>query len=811
MTNHWVDIKNADLVLIMGGNAAEAHPCGFKWVIEAKHHNKAKLLVVDPRFTRSAAMSDYYAPIRAGSDIAFLGGVINYLLSNDKIQHEYVKHYTNASFIVGEAYGFNDGLFSGYDEAKRRYDPSSWGYELDDKGFAKVDPTLQHPRCVLNVMKQHYARYTPEMVSRITGTPKDKFLKCCEMIAETSKPGKVMTIMYALGWTQHSQGSQMIRTGAIMQLLLGNIGLAGGGMNALRGHSNIQGLTDLGLLSTSLTGYMSLPRESEQDLETYYKPRATKPLRPGQMSFWQNYPKFFVSFQKAWWGKAATKENDWAYHYLPKWDKAYDVLQAFEMMGQGKLNGYICQGFNPVGSFPNKKKIIAGLSKLKYLVIIDPLNTETAEFWKNYGEHNDVKSEEIQTTVFRFPSTCFAEEDGSLTNSGRWLQWHWKGAEPPGEAKGDAEIIAELFLRLKSAYQKDGGAFPDPILNLTWPYKIPHSPSPEELAMEANGKALADVTDPKDPTKVLAKAGEQLAGFGLLRDDGSTSSGCWIYAGSWTQGGNQMARRDNSDPFGIGQTLNWAWAWPANRRVLYNAASADTTGKPWNAKRRLIGWNGEKWVGSDIPDIRPDANPNDEDAVRPFIMTAEGVARLFAPTGMAEGPLPEHYEPFESPLPNNPMHPNNPKARANPAARVFKGDMEAFGTPKDFPYVATSYRLTEHFHYWTKNVRSNAIIQPQQFVEISEELAKEKGIENGGWVKVSSNRGFIKAVAVVTKRVASLDVDGKRVHTVGLPNHWGFVGVAKPGYLVNTLTPFVGDANTQTPEFKSFIVNIEKA
>jgi formate dehydrogenase major subunit len=302
MTNHWVDIKNADVVLIMGGNAAEAHPCGFKWVIEAKHHNKAKLVVVDPRFTRSAAMSDYYAPIRAGSDIAFLGGVINYLLSHDKIQHEYVKTYTNASFIVGEDYKFDDGIFSGYDEAKRRYDPKSWGYELDDKGFAKVDPTLKHPRCVLNVMKAHYARYTPEQVSKISGTPKDKFLKVCEMIAETARPDKVMTIMYALGWTQHSQGSQMIRTGAIMQLLLGNIGLPGGGMNALRGHSNIQGLTDLGLLSTSLTGYMSLARDSEQDLETYYKPRATKPLRPGQMSFWQNYPKFFVSQQKAWWG-----------------------------------------------------------------------------------------------------------------------------------------------------------------------------------------------------------------------------------------------------------------------------------------------------------------------------------------------------------------------------------------------------------------------------------------------------------------------------------------------------------------------------
>jgi len=811
MTNHWVDIKNADLVLIMGGNAAEAHPCGFKWVIEAKHHNKAKLIVVDPRFTRSAAMSDYYAPIRAGSDIAFLGGVLNYLLSNNKIQQEYVKNYTNASFIVGEDYGFSDGLFTGYDEAKRRYNNKSWGYELDEKGFAKVDPTMEHPRCVLQVMKHHYSRYTPEMVSRITGTPKDKFLKVCEMISTTAVPNKAMTVMYALGWTQHSQGSEMIRTAAIMQLLLGNIGIAGGGMNALRGHSNIQGLTDLGLLSNSLPGYLSLATEAEQDLDTYYKPRALKPLRPNQMSYWQNYPKFFVSLQKSWWGNAATAENSWAFHYLPKIDKVYDILQAFELMNQGKLNGYICQGFNPVGSFPDKKKIINGLSKLKFLVIIDPLATETADFWKNYNEHNDVNSKDIQTTVFRLPSTCFAEEDGSLTNSGRWLQWHWKGAEPPGEARGDAEIIADIFHRVKTAYQKDGGAFPDPIVNLTWPYKIPHSPSAQELAMEYNGKALSDLADPKDATKILAKAGEQVSGFGLLRDDGSTACGCWIYAGSWTQAGNQMARRDNSDPWGIGQTLNWAWAWPANRRILYNAASSAPDGKPWDAKRKLVQWSGTSWGGSDIPDIRPDANPGEADRVQPFIMTAEGVSRLFAPSGMAEGPLPEHYEPFESPLANNPMHPNNPKARANPAARVFKADMENLGTAKDFPYVATSYRLTEHFHYWTKNVLTSAIIQPQQFVEIGEELAKAKGIGNGDWVKVSSKRGFIKCVALVSKRIPQLDCDGKKVDTVGLPNHWGFVGVARPGYLVNTLTPFVGDANTQTPEYKSFLVNIEKA
>jgi len=647
------------------------------------------------------------------------------------------------------------------------------------------------------------------MVARVCGTPKDRFLKICEVIASTADAKRAMTIMYALGWTQHSTGTQMIRTAAIVQLLLGNIGIEGGGMNALRGHSNIQGLTDLGLLSNSLPGYLTLARDSEQHLEDYLKPRALKPLRPDQTSYWQNYPKFFVSMQKAWWGDAATASNEWAFDYLPKWDKLYDILQAFELMYQGKINGYICQGFNPVGSFPNKAKIVAGLSKLKYLIVIDPLRTETAEFWTNHAEYNDVKTADIQTAVFRLPSTCFAEEDGSLTNSGRWLQWHWKGAEPPGEGKGDLEIVAAMFTRLRALYKSEGGAFPDPIVNLTWPYKIPGRPSAEELAMEYNGRALADLPDPKDKTKTLVKAGELLAGFGQLRDDGTTACGCWIYSGAWTQAGNQMARRDNSDPYGVGQTLNWAWSWPANRRILYNRASSDPSGKPWDPRRRLIAWNGKAWGGADVPDMRPDAAPDEE--VGPFIMTAEGVARLFAPTGLAEGPLPEHYEPLESPLPNNPMHPNNDKARANPAARVFKGDREQFGTAKDFPYAATSYRLTEHFHYWTKNVLTSAIIQPQQFVEIGVELAKEKGIADGDWVKVSSKRGYLKAVAIVTPRIASLDCDGKKVHTVGLPNHWGFVGVARQGYLVNTLTPFVGDANTQTPEYKSFIVNLEKA
>ncbi len=811
MTNHWNDIKNADLVLIMGGNAAEAHPCGFKWVTEAKEHNKARLIVVDPRFTRSASVADFYAPIRTGTDIAFLGGLINYLLETDQIQHEYVRNYTDVSFIVKEGFGFEDGLFNGYDAIKRSYpDKSSWGYELGEDGFVKADPTLEHPRCVFQLMKKHYSRYTPDVVSNICGTPQTAMLKVWQSIAETSKPGKVMTIMYALGWTQHSVGSQMIRTGAMVQLLLGNMGMPGGGMNALRGHSNIQGLTDLGLLSNLLPGYMTLPHESEQDYDAYIAKRSPKPLRPGQLSYWQNYKKFHVSLMKSWYGKNATAENNWGYDWLPKLDiPLYDVLKVFDMMYQGQVNGYFCQGFNPIASFPNKAKVGAALAKLKYLVIMDPLVTETSEFWRNAGEFNDVDTASIQTTVFRLPTTCFAEEDGSLVNSSRWLQWHWKAAEPPGQAKTDVVIMGGLFHRLREMYRKEGGAFAEPLLNIDWPYLQPHEPSSEEIAKEFNGKALTDLTDPVTGA-LLAKAGEQLAGFPQLRDDGSTASGCWIFCGSWTQAGNQMARRDNADPYGMGQHLGWAWAWPMNRRILYNRASADVAGKPWDdEKKRLVWWNGKSWGGTDIPDFKADSPP--EAGMGPFIMNPEGVARLFAVDKMSEGPFPEHYEPFETPIGRNPMHPGNAAAVSNPAARVFQNDMELFGTAAEFPYAATTYRLTEHFHYWTKHCKLNAIAQPEQFVEIGEALAQELGIKAGDRVKVSSNRGYIKAVAVVTKRIRALTVDGQTVHHVGIPIHWGFSGVAKNGFLTNTLTPFVGDANTQTPEFKSFLVNVEKA
>lgn len=806
MTNNWVDIRNADLVLVMGGNAAEAHPVGFRWAIEAMKQRGAKLVVVDPRYNRTAAVSDLYVPIRAGSDIAFLGGVIHWLISHDKVQWEYIKAYTNATSIIHEGFGFEDGLFSGFDAEAKKYDRASWNYELDDKGHVKTDPTLQHPRCVWNILKAHYARYTPEVVSNLTGSPQDAFLKVCELLGATSAPDKVATVLYALGWTEHTVGTQNIRTMAIIQLMLGNIGMAGGGINALRGHANVQGITDLGLLSTNLPGYMPLPNEkSHPTLAEYLANVTPKPLREGQMNYWGNTSKFFVSQLKWFFGDKATKDNDWGYDWLPKWDKVYDTLHVTELMRQGKINGLIVQGFNAMGSFPDSKRVTEAFSKLKYMVVIDPIATETASFWQNHGEFHDVDTASIPTEVFRLPSTLFAEEDGSTVNSGRWMQWHYKGAEAPGEAKPDVEFLAELFLKLRAMYQKDGGKAAEPILNLAWPYKNPLSPTSEELAKEMNGRALADVADPKDAAKTLAKKGEQLASFAHLRDDGSTLCACWIYTGSWTQAGNMMARRDNTDT-GLGCTPGWGFAWPANRRVLYNRASCDPAGKPWDPKRKIIGWNGEKWAGADIPDYKADEPPGS--AMSPFIMTAEGQSRLFAVDKLADGPLSEHYEPMESPIGPNPLH---PKVTHNPVVRMFKGEAERLGTAKEFPYVATSYRLTEHFQYWTKQVRLNAIAQPEQFVEVGEALAKEKGIAVGDWVKVTSKRGMVKAVAVVTKRIKALKVNNQTVHQIGIPVHWGWESVAKKGYLANNLTPAVGDPNTQCPEYKAFLVNIEKA
>ena len=811
MTNHWVDIRNANLILSMGGNSAEAHPVGFRWVTEAIEHNKAKLICIDPRYTRTCAVADYKAFIRTGTDITFLGGLIHYLITTDQVQHEYVLNYTDASLIVHDDYGFEDGIFTGYNPDQHSYDDkSSWMYKLGDDGYALRDTSLQHPRCVYQLMREHYSRYDIDTVSSICGMPREHIEHIWAEIGKMAVPHKTMTMLYALGWTQHSIGSQIIRTAAMVQLLLGNMGMPGGGVNALRGHSNIQGLTDLGLLSQLLPGYMSLANAAEQDYPAYIKKRAKQPILEGEVSYWKNYEKFHVSLMKSWFGDAANEDNNWCFNWLPKLSRPlYDVLDTFDRMYKGEINGYFCQGFNPLASFPNRQKVTEGLSRLKYLVVMDPLNTETSEFWKNYGEYNDVDSSQIQTEVIRLPTTCFAEDDGSIVNSARWLQWHWAAAPGPGEARPDTRIMGDLFIRIRELYRQEGGVFPDPILNLKWDYNIPEAPSSEELAQEYNGRALVDLTD--DNGNVTRRAGELLSSFSEMTADGRTASGCWIFSGAWTQDGNQMARRDNSDPYGTGNTLGWAWAWPANRRVLYNRASADTQGRPWGREKAFVWWSSEqgRWIGADVPDFPLTSAPSE--GVGPFIMQPSGGGNFFAGQSMVDGPFPEHYEPFESPIDNNPLHPNNPLARNNPAGRIFDKDRADLGTREEFPHAATTYRLTEHFHYWTKHARLNAVVQPEQFVEISHQLAEEIGVVAGDWVRVSSNRGFIKAVAVVTKRMQPMRIGDRDVHHVGIPIHWGFTGVAKKGYLANALTPVVGDANTQTPEYKSFIVKVEKA
>ncbi|TLX56060.1 formate dehydrogenase-N subunit alpha [Stutzerimonas nosocomialis] len=806
MTNHWVDIRNAHIILSMGGNSAEAHPVGFRWVMQAKERSNAILISIDPRYNRTTAVADYHAWIRTGTDIVFLGGLISYLIENNRYNDEYVRAYTDASLLVNQDFGFEDGLFTGYDEARHRYDRKTWNFQLDEQGFARRDPTLQDPRCVFQMMRQHYSRYTVEMVETTCGMPRETVLKLWDLIAQSAAPDKTMTILYALGWTQHSVGSQMIRAAAMVQLLLGNMGMLGGGVNALRGHSNIQGLTDIGLLSNLLPGYMNLASVDLQDYQQYLDKRIKEPLLPEQVSYWKYYERFFVSTMKAFYGDAATAENNWCYDWLPKLSEPiYDVLYAANDMANGKMTGAFCQGFNILAAFPDKAKMTRALSNLKYLVVMDPLQTETSEFWQNHGAFNDVDPSQIQTTVFRLPTTCFAEDDGSITNSSRWLQWHHRAAPPPGEARTDTHILGDLFQRIRRLYEQEGGAFPEPILNMAWDYAVRDYPQADELAREYNGRALADI---EDQGRIIRRKGELLNDFGELRADGSTACGCWIYSGAWTEAGNMMDRRDNADPYDNGQTLGWAWAWPMNRRILYNRASARPDGTPWNPDRRLIWWNGERWVGADIPDYPVAAPP--EQNVGPFILNQSGGGHFFVSEWLNEGPFPEHYEPFESPIDHNPLSPENPLAYHNPIGRVFEEDKPNFGTAKEFPYAATTYRLTEHFHYWTHHVLLNAIAQPEKFVEIGETLAEELGIKAGEKVRVTSKRGYIEAVAVVTKRLIPLQITGKTVHQVGIPIHWGFLGVAKKAFLTNTLTPVVGDGNTQTPEFKSFLVNVEK-
>ncbi len=813
MTNGWVDIKNADVILAMGGNPAENHPVGFNWFMEAKKTRNAKLVVVDPRFTRTAAVADVYSPIRAGSDIAYLSGLVRYAIEKKRYHEDYVKIHTNAPLLVNPAFAFEDGLFSGFDSAKGEYARDSWTYQLDDKGFAKADPTLQDPHCVFQLLRKHVDRYTPEMVERICGTPKETFLKVAEVVTSTGNAERVGTVTYALGWTQHSTGVQMIRAAAMLQLLLGNVGRPGGGVNALRGHSNIQGATDTAGTFEILPGYLKTPTGPWQSLQQYLDANTPKPVEAASMNYWQNTPKFMVSLLKAAYGDAATKDNDWGYAWLPKVDGNYSWMYIYDDMYRGHSTrvsgqeagpeGFMAFGMNPVGLGPNSKKMVAALSKLKWAVIVENVESETALFWKAPPEFDGKPPVEIPTEVFLLPGADFAEKDGTFTNSARWLQWKWKAVDPPGDAKTDQEILARIYIGVRDLYRKEGGALPEQVLNVSWAYTNPACPDLAEVLKEMNGRALADVHDPVDPTKVI-KAGQQVDGFGQLMADGSTMCGNWLHSGVYTEAGNNAQRRNNADPTGLGMFHNWTFSWPANRRVMYNRASADAQGRPWDPTRPGIQWNGQKWVG-DVPDMKPDAPPGTFGA---FIMLPEGVARLFA-SAFSDGPFPEHYEAVESPI-ANPLH---PRVTSNPVFKKFSSDKDVYGKREDFPIVCTTYRLTEHFHYWTPHHHDGLLneLQPGPFVEIPEALAEQKGIANGSLVRVTSARGQIQAVAMVTKRLRPLKIEGQDFWQIGYPIHWGFTAdVGHTGPLANTLTPSAMDPNTWTPEYKVFLVKLEK-
>jgi formate dehydrogenase major subunit len=872
MTNGWIDIKNTDMMLIMGGNPAENHPCGFKWAIEAKVHRNAKTIVVDPRLTRTAATADLYLQIRAGADIAFLGGLIHYAIENNRVAKDYLLNYTNAAFVIKDGFKLpDDGLYSGFDPVKQAYDKSTWNYEEggdltgkpvpatsspgnaaqaahqaqgsdtgEGQGHQAASPagakaggagtpgpalppkvafdlSLQHPRCVYQLLKKQYERYTPDMVERITGIPKDQFLKAADLFTSVRKDGdmkKVATIIYAVGWTQHSFGTQIIRTAAMLQLLMGNVGRSGGGVNALRGHANIQGATDMAGIFDILPGYLKMPNPADTDFATYSKritPSASKPDPWDSYNYWSNTSKFAVSFLKAMYGPAATKENDWAFHYLPKIDRNYSWVNIWNDMYEGKVKGIFAFGMNGVMIGPDSNKNIEALKKADWLVVCEIYPDETSEFWRAPGI-SQAEMKTINTTVYRLPGAGFAEKDGTFVNSARWLQWKNVAVPPPGLAKVDQEILATIFLKVRDLYKQEGGKFPDPVLNAWFPYTDPYNPSLAEVAKEINGKALADITDPK--TNQTIKAGQQLPGFAWLKDDGTTLSANWLYCGSWTEAGAMIQRRGTEDPSGLGIYPNWAWSWPANRRVMYNRASCDGDGKPWDPQRRQVWWDEGKqaWVGNDVPDFKVDSPPKDH--MGPFIMNPEGVGRLFVPLGaMADGPFPEYYEPIESPI-ANPLHPNQSN---NPVVKRYKTDLDKYAAPgQEYNVVCTTYRLTEHYHYWTKNNPMNVQLVPEPFVEIPVELADRMGIRGGDKVKVSSIRSHYIAKAMVTRRIRPMKIDGKETFQIGIPIHWGFRGIAEDEgktakTLTNQLTPTVIDPNAFTPEFKGFLVKVEKA
>ncbi|MFF6996791.1 formate dehydrogenase [Streptomyces sp. NPDC008313] len=841
-TTFMQDLQHADCIVIQGSNYAEAHPVGFQWVMEAKARG-ARVIHVDPRYTRTSALADLHVPIRAGSDIAFLGGIINHVLTEEKDFREYVLAYTNAATLVGEDFRDTedlDGVFSGLDEDKRSYDPHSWQYEGTEiqqptgepdeqyeervgsyggsethgSGGARTGPwpprdeTLRHPRCVYQVLKRHYARYTPEMVEKICGVPEKTFLEVCEALTANSGPDRTSAFCYAVGWTQHTVGSQYIRAASVLQLLLGNIGRPGGGIQALRGHASIQGSSDIPTLYNLLPGYLPMPHaHAHETLDDFVAASRT------DKGFWAEMRSYFVSLLKAYYGDAATPGNDFCFDHLPRLTGDHSTYQTVAAQLDGTCKGYFLMGENPAVGSANTRLQRLGMANLEWLVVRDFSLIESATWWKDGPEieTGELRTEDIGTEVFFFPAASHTEKSGSFTNTNRWVQWHHAAVEPEGDARSDLWFMYHLGRRIREKLAGSTDPMDRPVLDLAWDYPVT-GPLEEPVA----DAVLAEISG-------HGPDGAPLSAYTELKDDGSTRCGCWIYCGVYADGVNQAARKKpHTEQDWV--AAEWAWAWPANRRILYNRASAAPDGTPWSERKSYVWWDAEagRWTGHDVPDFVPDLAPDhvpDEDAQGvdalrgddPFIMQADGKGWLYTPAGLEDGPLPTHYEPQDSPFPNA-LYPSTARS---PVRQTMSREGNRYHPSGDepgadvYPYVVTTHRLTEHFtaggmSRWSEYLSE---LQPEFFCEVSPRLAAERGLEHGGWATVVTARNAVEARVLVTERIRPLTVHGRTVHQIGMPFHWGPNGVVT-GDAANELTAVALDPNAHIQEDKALTADI---
>jgi formate dehydrogenase major subunit len=819
------------VVLIQGSNMAECHPVGFQWVMEAKARG-ATVIHVDPRFTRTSAMADLYVPLRAGTDIAFLGGIVNYILENGREFRDYVVAYTNAAAIVRDDFGDTedlDGLFSGFDPETGTYQVGSWQYEgvvvgaaaghrevhvatedetgghgaaLEQGEPPRTDPTLEHPRCVFQLLKRHFSRYTPEMVERTCGVRRDLFIEVAERLCENSGPERTGAFVYSVGWTQHTVGVQYIRTASIIQLLLGNVGRPGGGVLALRGHASIQGSTDIPTLFDILPGYLPMVRAGELDSHQAYVEASASTA-----GYWADMDAYFVSLMKAWWGEHATEANGWCFDYLPRIDGDHSVYRTVLDMAEGKVKGFVLNGENPAVGSANGRLHRLAMARLDWLVVRDLFEIESATFWKDGPEieTGEMATEDIATEVFFLPAAAHVEKDGSFTNTQRLLQWHEKAVETRGDCRSDLWFHYHLGRLVREKLAGSTDPVDRPVLDLTWDYPThgPHDePRAEAVLAEING---------------WDAQGRPLSAPTELRADGSTACGCWIYCGCYRDGVNQTNRRKPASEQDW-VAPEWGWAWPGDRRLLYNRASARPDGQPWSERKRYVWWDEAlgRWTGHDTPDFpvtkppgfEPPPGARGAEALRgddPFIMQADGKGWLFAPSGLKDGPLPVHYEPHESPFSNALYRQSANPARVQHRHRHNPTNTRPRETDADpYPFVMTTYRLTEHH---TAGAMSRFLgrlseLMPEMFCEVSPQLAGLRGLENGGWATIVSSRSAIEARVLVTDRLPPLVVDGRTVHQVGLPYHWGTAGLSR-GDSANDLFPVVLDPNVHIQEVKA--------